>query len=384
MLTKVRFKNFRSFSEETIISLEKSKLEILEESNTYNGVLKGCAFYGSNASGKTNAINAISLLFDMLFAETMIDFTRLITLFNNEKSAYFEYTFNEDNHIIIYYIEIDRKGRIMKEKLQLDGVLQLNRLLNSAEGALIGNTVYDATDFDEKSLLIRKIYFDTKFNDEPVLSKWFLALSNAVFINPSGALTSKIFTFKASNRNEILLPEYLEEYGDAEINNFFKAFSFPYRIRYEKANTTKAALIPFANRLFLVRENMAEVPYFLESYGTVVLLNLMPAILSAIKKDAIIMIDEFSSGLHNHLEELLIKYIFTNTTAGQLLFVSHSTNLLKTSLLRPDQIYSVDFDNKGSFMRKFSEEHPRASQNLEKMYLSGVFGGIPLYGKGEL
>ena len=262
--------------------------------------------------------------------------------------------------------------------------LQLNRLLNSAEGALIGNTVYDATDFDEKSLLIRKIYFDTKFNDEPVLSKWFLALSNAVFINPSGALTSKIFTFKASNRNEILLPEYLEEYGDAEINNFFKAFSFPYRIRYEKANTTKAALIPFANRLFLVRENMAEVPYFLESYGTVVLLNLMPAILSAIKKDAIIMIDEFSSGLHNHLEELLIKYIFTNTTAGQLLFVSHSTNLLKTSLLRPDQIYSVDFDNKGSFMRKFSEEHPRASQNLEKMYLSGVFGGIPLYGKGEL
>ena len=62
-----------------------------------------------------------------------------------------------------------------------------------------------------------------------------------------------------------------------------------------------------------------------------------------------------------------------------VLLVERFTNLLKTSLLRPDQIYSVDFGEDGSILRKFSSENPRESQNLEKMYLAGVFGGIPLY-----
>ncbi len=117
----------------------------------------------------------------------------------------------------------------------------------------------------------------------------------------------------------------------------------------------------------------------MESYGNQVLLNILPAILTSIKKQSMLIIDEFSSGLHNKLEELLVKYFFKNTIDGQLFFVSHSTNLLKTSLLRPDQIYSVDFNDNGSFLKKFSEENPRESQNLEKMYLSGVFGGIPIY-----
>ena len=43
----------------------------------------------------------------------------------------------------------------------------------------------------------------------------------------------------------------------------------------------------------------------------------------------------------------------------------------------------MDFDEHGSFLRKFSDEKPRGSQNLEKMYLSGVFGGLPLYGKNQ-
>ena len=43
----------------------------------------------------------------------------------------------------------------------------------------------------------------------------------------------------------------------------------------------------------------------------------------------------------------------------------------------------MNFDERGSFLRKFSDEKPRESQNLEKMYLSGVFGGIPLYGKNQ-
>jgi AAA15 family ATPase/GTPase len=137
-------------------------------------------------------------------------------------------------------------------------------------------------------------------------------------------------------------------------------------------------LSPFTQISF-EREELLSVPFFMESYGNQVLLSILPSLLTIVKNGGILAIDEFSSGLHNKLESLLLKYFFKHSKNAQILFVSHSTNLLKTSLLRPDQIYSVDFD-KGSILKKFQDEKPRESQNLEKMYLSGVFGGIPLYG----
>ena len=90
------------------------------------------------------------------------------------------------------------------------------------------------------------------------------------------------------------------------------------------------------------------------------------------------IIDEFSSGFHNVLEEKIIKYFMENSKEAQLLLVSHSTNLLTNNLLRPDQIYTVDFINeKGSKLNRVSDSKPREAQNLEKMYLSGVFNGLP-------
>ena len=65
---------------------------------------------------------------------------------------------------------------------------------------------------------------------------------------------------------------------------------------------------------------------------------------------------------------------------AQMLFVSHSTNLLSNSILRPDQEYSVEFQSDtGSSVKRFSSEQPRSAQNIEKMYVSGVFGGLPEY-----
>jgi hypothetical protein len=68
------------------------------------------------------------------------------------------------------------------------------------------------------------------------------------------------------------------------------------------------------------------------------------------------------------------------STHSQIFFVSHSTNLLSNTILRPDQEYSVEFrQEQGSSVRRFSSEQPRSAQNIEKMYVSGVFGGLPEY-----
>lgn len=382
MLTKVRFKNFKSFVNEVVINLEPTKSEILKDTNTYNDVLKGCCFYGSNASGKTNALNAITLLLDMLF-KNIVNNVQLITIFNNEPYMYFEYTFLIDNKEIVYYFEISREWKILKETLTIDGINKMCRLVNSCESFITDKKDYGKDDVNENILFLRTIYFNTGFSGYEELIHWFDFLKNSVYFNPNRDI-AKIVSFTADNNEKLSLEKYLDIYGTKDINDFFNEFNFPYNIDYIKAQVPENPMFSTLGiRLRFVRKNMADIPYFMESAGNIILLNILPSILTIVKTGGILAIDEFSSGLHNKLEELLIEYVFKHSKNCQLFFVSHSTNLLKTSLLRPDQIYSVDFDEHGSFLRKFSDEKPRESQNLEKMYLSGVFGGIPLYGKNQ-
>ena len=375
MLKRVRFKNFKSFAEETIIDLEATKSNILLDTNVSTGILKGCCFYGGNASGKTNALAAVTFLLDLLFKDYISNPTN-ICLFNKDESMYFEYTFEEDNTEIVYFFELNRKGIILKETLKLGVNTMLNRILDSAESYLTENRIYAKDDIDSKTLFLKKIYFNTKFVEFPPLKKWFDYLKNSIFCNPIREVGNIVF-FDNSKIKEIDLINYLEKYGVNEINSFFKEFNFPYLIKYERHSINNILISPLANIQF-IRNNLPNIPYYMESYGNKILLMILPSFLTIVKNGGILAIDEFSSGLHNNLESLLIKYFFNKAKNAQIFFVSHSTNLLKTSLLRPDQIYSVDFDC-GSKLRNFQDERPRESQNLEKMYLSGVFGGIPLY-----
>ena len=375
MLKRVRFKNFKSFVNETIIDLDASKSNMLLNTNVENDIVKGCCFYGANASGKTNALNAITLLLDLFFKDVLINPTWK-SIFNNEKTMYFEYTFVEDSEEIVYYFEINRNNQICKETLTINNKIMLNRLLNSAESYLTENRDYSLDSVDEKTLFLKKIYFNTRFSEFKSLKKCFEYLKNSIYYNPIREI-GKIVYFDPSKIKEIDLLTYLNENGTDEINSFFEEFKFPYRIKYKKEKMNPF-LSPFTQISFK-REELPDVPFFMESYGNQVLLSILPSLLTIVKNGGILAIDEFSSGLHNKLESLLLKYFFKHSKNAQIFFVSHSTNLLKTSLLRPDQIYSVDFD-KGSILKKFQDEKPRESQNLEKMYLSGVFGGIPLYG----
>ena len=124
------------------------------------------------------------------------------------------------------------------------------------------------------------------------------------------------------------------------------------------------------------------LPLSLESAGNRAFVNIILPIIFSTKNDGMLIVDEFSSGLHNELEESLIRYFFNNSKNSQLFFTSHSTNLIDTTILRPDQIYSFKFDSKrGTIIKRFSAENPRESQNMEKMYLNGVFDGMPKYDK---
>lgn len=188
------------------------------------------------------------------------------------------------------------------------------------------------------------------------------------------------------NGKSLSVNKYLEENGTDHINKFFEDNNFQFAIQYEKVVEKEGLRFELdeneGKMVFFERQGIeTPLPIFMESTGNQTLINILPAILSVVENGGMLLIDEFSSGLHNKLEELLIRYIMRNGKGMQLFFVSHSTNLLSNSILRPDQIYAVEMEGKeGSKIKRFSDEQPRAAQNLEKMYLSGVFGGVPEYG----
>ena len=225
---------------------------------------------------------------------------------------------------------------------------------------------------------IRKVYFDTKFIDDETLMKWFEFLEQSVYIDQirrniyksTGA--SSIITYK----------DYFEKNGTDKFNKFLDEIGYGQSLAYESNFDNGKISFDFGNNqkdIIVKRDNMDfALPVNMESDGNQILVNTLPIVFDAMNNNAMAIIDEFSSGFHNILEEKVIKYFMKNSKKAQLFLVSHSTNLLTNTLLRPDQIYTVDFINgKGSRLNRVSDDKPREAQNLEKMYLSGVFNGIP-------
>jgi AAA15 family ATPase/GTPase len=188
------------------------------------------------------------------------------------------------------------------------------------------------------------------------------------------------------NNMEVSVIRYLDKGGCQSINKFFNEYNFEQNIEYDhsgEGNHIKmiVGIDESEKDVFFKRKGIeVPIPFSEESLGNQNLLRILPSFLTAIENDGMLLIDEFSSGFHNDLESLLVRYFMEKSKYAQMLFVSHSTNLLSNSILRPDQEYSVEFQREnGSSVKRFSTEQPRSAQNIEKMYVSGVFGGLPDY-----
>jgi len=374
MLTRYVIKNFKSFKNETIVDLTATNYRILSDINTLDGITKGALFVGANASGKSNIIIAVKLLLDLLFAKHDVNWSIYPCFFSEDNQMSLEYEFSIENQKIIYLIQYQKREKLISEKLYIESDLMLNRIGSNAESSITENKVYN--DISNDTLLLREIYFNTKFRGNGILQKWFEFLTNSIYFDlfaRGGDIYKDI---------DLSLQSYLDKVGTNEINEFFKEYNFNQQIEYSKKSAGNIISIQSEdNSIFFKRKGIEEpIPYNFESLGNKTLINLLPIFFYVVKNGGILILDEFSSGFHNELEELLIKYFMKFSGHSQLLFVSHSTNLLSNRLLRPDQMYSVDFDEgSGSTLKRFSSEKIREAQNPEKMYLGGVFNGLTNY-----
>jgi AAA15 family ATPase/GTPase len=125
------------------------------------------------------------------------------------------------------------------------------------------------------------------------------------------------------------------------------------------------------------------VPFQLEdeSEGTRAFFSLLGPVLAALTNGDVVCIDELDTSLHPLLAVELVRLFNDrnhNQHGAQIIFNTHDTNLLSSSILRRDQIW---FTEKGkdatSHLYPLSDFKPRRSENLEQGYLQGRYGAIP-------
>ncbi len=120
-----------------------------------------------------------------------------------------------------------------------------------------------------------------------------------------------------------------------------------------------------------------------ESVGTNKFFAMAGPILDTLENGKILMIDELDASLHPMLTRHLISLFHKksiNKKNAQLIIVTHDVNLLKKrSIFYRDQIWFTEKDKLGITRLTSLLEYKgvRITDNFEKDYLQGKFGGIP-------
>jgi AAA15 family ATPase/GTPase len=99
------------------------------------------------------------------------------------------------------------------------------------------------------------------------------------------------------------------------------------------------------------------------------------------------VIDELDASLHTQACEAVLGLFSSKTVnlhGAQLIATTHDTNLMRSKLLRRDQIWFTEKDSMGAtHLFPLSDVKIRHGDNIEKGYLQGRFGAIPFSGSIE-
>ena len=115
-----------------------------------------------------------------------------------------------------------------------------------------------------------------------------------------------------------------------------------------------------------------------ESDGTRRVLDFLPLWHALFTQDTTVVIDEIGRSLHPNLVVQLLRIFLEGSTRGQLLFTTHDANLLQRDLLRRDEIWLMEKDQKGSSaLGPLTDFKIRDDLDLRRGYLNGRFGGVP-------
>lgn len=120
-----------------------------------------------------------------------------------------------------------------------------------------------------------------------------------------------------------------------------------------------------------------------ESSGTRKMFDFAGPWINALAEGQVLVVDELDTSLHPQLLRHLVRLFnhpVTNPRGAQLIFSTHDTSLLDSDLFRRDQIWFMEKDPElASHLYPLTDFSPRKGENLEKGYLQGRYGALPVF-----
>lgn len=415
MLVEFRVKNFRSLRNEQALSLVASKDKSLRDTHTVStgigaapSLLRSAVVYGANAGGKSNLIKALQYMRGVVAeSATALQPGQVFSVqpFRLDSSSAsqpteFEVTFLLDGVRYQYGFSLTPQ-RIVGEHLLVYKAFKPQRWFERRYDATIGKDIYDfgsglkgQKSVWESATRANSLFLSmaVQLNSEqlrPVFD-WFL--DRLVIFNEITPLTPQV-TVQMLRQTE----------GKKAICNFLTAADISIADIDVVTRKVPGQAVHFdlvAGKTEVRSEEMEENELRFhhatekgnavfgladESGGTRNLLFLTGPVLDILSKGLTLVIDELDTSLHTLLVRRLVQLFHNpefNTGGAQLVFTTHDTSLLDApNLFRRDQVWFVEKDREqASTLYGLSDFSPRKNEALERGYLMGRYGGLPLLG----
>lgn len=396
MLIEFRVKNFRSLRDEQVLSLVASKDTSLQDTHTLRtglkavpSLLRSAVVYGANASGKSNLVKALQHMRGVVLESASVHqpgqpFTvqpfRLDSRSASEPTE-FEVTFLLEGVRYQYGFAMTPQ-RIVREHLLVYKAFKPQRWFERHFDVSTGKDVYDfgpglkgAKHLWEGATRPNALFLSmaVQLNSEalrPVFD-WFakglVILDEQTPLNPQ---TSIQWLRQAGRRQQLcdFLTAADISIADIEV------------VTRQAPDDTEEHQLRFSH---VTEQGRAVFDLMDESNGTRNLLFLAGPVLDILNQGLTLVIDELDTSLHTLLVRELVRLFHrseVNTGGAQLIFTTHDTSLLDApDLFRRDQVWLVEKDrDQASALVALSEFSPRKNEALERGYLLGRYGGVPL------
>ncbi|WP_195818729.1 AAA family ATPase [Roseobacter sp. MH60115] len=415
MLLSFSATNYKSISDTQTLSLVGSKLKgprdplELSVPGGGNGVLPCAIIYGANAAGKSNLVNAISIM-RRLVLDSHRDAAREASLparpflldddFEGEPTA-FEVSFMVNSVRYDYGFSFDER-QFFEESLYSYPEGRRRKLFERKDGSISFGSGMKG----EKRTLQRFLRENALFlsvatqNKHEELSAIFSFFEDMYFSNRISVGGHVIDVAFRENEIDERTISFLEAIGTGVVGyqqtevsrpEEFKAMLTDIKALMEKhtdspapSNWDEEAEKDFKIELGHMTKS-GEKRFFegsLESAGTRRLLIIMNRIFETLDKGQVAIIDELDASLHSVAVKAMLALFFdpnVNKHNAQIIATTHDTNLLDPEFLRRDEIWFVEKEVSGeSEYFSLAEIVARKGEIFEKSYLAGRYGALPV------
>jgi len=365
------------------------------------------AFYGANASGKSNIWKAMYLFRQFILQSTQPNITDspydpfLLSTKSSNEPLKMEVIFSDKSSDKKFRYMLESNGIEITEEAMYDQSSSRDKTLfvrSRGYNALAAKSGFGKTIFEQtrsNSLIITQAQM---FNNE-YAAAMFNMINNLNLVVLGGAGHLRELSIDIVQKNPDMKDRALEllRNGDFMIRDFsFFVEDIPpefidasplsdqikSQLKGQKSTSVKTVHAVRDDDGEIIRNVMFDMGSQ-ESNGTNMFFDLTIPILDSIDNGKTIYIDEFGSSLHSDICEYIIKLFLNNKTGAKLIINTHDTSLLRSGehqgVLDRSNILIVEKDSlERTRVTPLTEKKSiRKDDNIEKKYRYGLYGGKP-------